>query len=187
MADDAVEAAFAGELDVSGGASDAIRRALPISSSVDAQGTLPVEVDTARAVPIPAPDPGLVSSRAAQIELVQKTELGARINGVLTGSVDFQQRDGTIAVRLGSVVDLLRERYASAEIDRIAGSGALGTYVTLAQLQAAGVPISYNPAYDEVEFGIDYDDAPEAAKVQVEQIGAPTLGTDRVGIDQIPR
>lgn len=190
MANEAVEAAFAGELDVSGGASETLRRALPVNIPAEVRANLPAEVEAALAMSIPAPDSGLAASRAAQTDLadlVQKTELGARVNGVLTGAVDFQQRDGAIAVRLGSVVDLLRDRYSSSEIDRIAGSGALGSYVTLAQLQAAGVPISYNSAYDEVEFGIDYDDAPEAAKVQVEQIGAPTMGTDRVGIDQIPR
>lgn len=59
--------------------------------------------------------------------------------------------------------------------------------MTLAQLQAAGVPISYDPVYDEVAFGIDYKDAPQAVKVQVEQIGPPTFRSDAALIDQIPR
>ena len=125
------------------------------------------------------------ASAAAETVLVPKTTLDARVNGVLTGSVDFQQLDGTIAIKLGSIVDMLRERFSSSELDRLQASASMDSFVTLDQLQAIGVPINYNPAYDEVEFGIDYDDAPEAAKVQVEQIGAPTIGGDRVLIDQI--
>jgi hypothetical protein len=105
----------------------------------------------------------------------------------MTGRVDFQQLNGTIAIRLGSVVDLLRDRYSAAELDRLSSAGAMSAFVTLAQLQAAGIPISYDPVYDELEFGVDYDDAPHAAKVQVEQIGAPSIGSDRTLMDQIPR
>jgi len=119
--------------------------------------------------------------------LVEKSQLDARVNGVLTGSVDFQQLDGTIAIRLGSVVDMLHDRFAPSELERISGAGALGSFVTLAQLQSAGIPIRYDPVYDEVEFGVEYDDAPHAAKVQMEQIGSPTLGSNRTGIEQIPR
>ncbi len=181
-ADQAVTTAFAGTLDVT-------REALPVSqtSQPSVPAPEPARDPVARAVPVPAPQPSLSASRQAQTELVPKTRLDARVNGVLTGSVDFQQLEGTIAIRLGSVVDMLRDRYTSPEMEAISGSGALNSYVTLAQLQAAGIPISYNPAYDEVEFGVDYDDAPQAAKVQVEQIGAPTLGQDRALIDQIPR
>ena len=92
LANEAVEAAFAGEFDVSRAATDAIRRAIPMDGQGDSGIALPVEVETARAVPIPAPDPGLVSSRAEQVELVQKTQLDTRVNGVLTGAIDFEQR-----------------------------------------------------------------------------------------------
>ena len=47
------------------------------------------------------------------------------------------------------------------------------------------MPIRYDPAYDEVEFGIDYDDAPQSAKVQIEQIGVATTVDERAVFDQI--
>lgn len=73
-------------------------------------------------MPIPTPQstPG---ARDLQNELVIKTRLDARINGVITGKVDFRQLDGTIAIRLGSVVDMLRNRFGADELDRIRGAG----------------------------------------------------------------
>ncbi|WP_108789091.1 hypothetical protein [Erythrobacter sp. Alg231-14] len=180
IANESVAAAFAGTLDVSG----------------DMGGTIPIEtggavrIETAQiagAVPVPAEPSGLSASRAAETELVTRTRLDARVNGVITGSVEFQQRDGTIAIRLGSVVDMLRDRYSASELDRFSQAGAKSAFITLDELQAAGIPITYDPVYDEVGFGIDYDDAPDAGKVQVEQIGSPSVGSDRALIDQIPR
>ena len=186
---ESVAAAFAGAIDVSGGVRDSLPISGPIPGSVS-ESSSGAGAETAQisgAVPLPATPSGLSASRAAEAELVTRSRLDARINGVVTGSVDFQQRDGTIAIRLGSVVDLLRDRYSATELDQFAGAGALGAFVTLADLQAAGIPISYDPVYDEVGFGIDYDDAPQAGKVQMEQIGSPMVGSDRALIDQIPR
>jgi len=178
IANEAVEAAFAGQLDVSG----EVRTALPIASRPSRGGD-----ETARIVPIPQADASLTSAREEQVELVQKTRLDARVNGVLTGTVEFEQRGATIAVRLGSVVDMLSNRFSAEELASLRSGRGANTYLTLAELQEAGIPISYSPAYDEIEFGIDYNDAPEAAKVQVEQIGAPTAASESVMIDQIPR
>ena len=172
-----VEAAFAGPLDVSGD----VRSALPLPPKP------PKSDAVVRAVGVTAP-PTSVSDRAEREAVIApKSKLDARVNGVLTGSVDFEQRDGAIAIRLGSVLNILRSRYSDAEFTRLAGGRAADTFLTLDQLQAAGVPISYSPAYDEIEFGIDYKDAPHAAKVQVEQISASGLSGDSVLIDQIPR
>ncbi len=189
VANEAIAAAFAGTLDVSGGVSGSVREALSVSARSSTGPATSSGVDrTARAIPLSSPVPDVsASSAAAEAELVAKTHLDARINGVMTGRVDFQQLNGTIAVRLGSVVDLLRDRYSASELDRISGASAMGSFVTLAQLQAAGIPISYDPVYDEIEFGIDYDDAPQAAKVQIEQIGVQSMGQDRVLMNQIPR
>lgn len=138
-------------------------------------------------VPQPAPSIGSAPGTRASdaLDIVSKSRLAARVNGVRTGSVDFQQLEGTIAIKLRSVLDLLHDRYNEDEYQALRGAQAIDTYVPLAQLQGAGIPIDYNPVYDEIEFDIDYQDAPEAAKVQVEQIGAPTVGTDRALIDQI--
>jgi hypothetical protein len=178
-------AAFTGTL----GASGDVRNSLALAPRPPVRPPRtpePAPDDTVRAVPIPTPQaaPG---ARDLQNELVIKTRLDARINGVITGKVDFRQLDGTIAIRLGSVVDMLRNRFGADELNRIRGAGGLDSFLTLAQLQAAGVPISYDPVYDEVAFGIDYKDAPQAVKVHVEQIGSPTFRSDAALIDQIPR
>lgn len=178
---ESIEAAFAGAIDVSG----AVRSSIPVASPRPPNRPETVSEPVARAVPVRTPEPALSASVAPPIELVQKTQLDARVNGVLAGSVDFRQLDGTIAIRLGSVLDMLRDRYSASEFERLSAGQSSNTFVTLGALQAAGIPISYNPAYDEVEFGIDYQDAPQAAKVQVEQIGAPTLSPESVMIDQI--
>ena len=169
-----IEAAFAGAIDVAG-----VRSAIPIDDIAQSDAA------TESSFALPPVDPAVSASAAAQAELVPKTELDARVNGVLAGSVDFQQTDGSIAIRLGSVVELMSGRFSASELEHLSSSAASDSYVTLMELQAAGVPIRYNAAYDEVEFGIDYNDAPEAAKVQVEQIGGQTSAADSVMIDQI--
>ncbi|BDI59568.1 hypothetical protein [Qipengyuania nanhaisediminis] len=207
-----IEAAFAGTLDVSGGVRDAlpiepVERA-GIAPAPVSRAAPPVATPTARTAPVredigvddnrvDQADPGLValpahartlqSSREAQIDLVAKTHLDARVNGVAVGRVDFEQRGATIAVRLGSVVDLLQARFTAEELSKLRSGGAIDAYLTLDQIRAAGIPINYDPVYDEIEFGIDYQDAPQAAKVQVEQIGVPVSDQHSVMIDQIPR
>ncbi|WP_162627558.1 hypothetical protein [Erythrobacter sp. KY5] len=180
-ANESIEAAFAGAIDVSNEA----RRSIPTVSGRGPQLPEPAAARDAQLVPIPEPGASVSASAAAQAELITKTRLDARVNGVLTGSVDFRQLDGTIAIRLGSVVDVLHERFTPGEIEHLRAGDTIDTFITIAELQAAGIPINYNPVYDEVEFGIDYQDAPYAGKVQVDQIGAPTVGTERTGIDQI--
>ncbi|MGJ8606255.1 MAG: hypothetical protein ACSHXH_19250 [Marivita sp.] len=187
IANEAIEAAFAGTLDLSGG----VRETLPGASASEPQTAQPASEQSAGMVPIPIPETSQSGSGsgsgAGPAVLVQKTQLDARVNGVLTGAVDFEQRDGSIAVRLGSVVDMLQDRFSASELAQLQSGNAADTFITLADLQAAGIPISYDPVYDEVSFGIDYEDAPQADKVQVEQIGTPSMGSDRTVMDQISR
>ncbi len=140
------------------------------------------------AIPVPVKTASPMSERIADaLDIAPKTRLDARVNGVKTGSVDFQQQGTTIAVKLRSVLDLLHDRYDQAEYEHFRSAPAIDSFVPLAALQSAGIPIRYDPVYDEIELAVDYDDAPQAAKVQVEQIGAPTLGGERALIDQISR
>jgi hypothetical protein len=185
IAAESVEAAFSGPLDVSSG----LRSALPLEhpSPQRPQSPAPAAQEAAMAAQGIDAANQLGANILAQEALMAKTSLDARVNGVLVGSVDFQQLDGTIAVGLRSVTDLLRDRFSASELSAIDGSAAADSFVPLSQMQAAGIPIRYNPAYDEIEFGIDYEDAPNAAKVQMEQIGGSTLGSERAGIDQIHR
>lgn len=180
----ALEAAFASPLDISGG----MRNAPPVDLEPLPMPTpAPTRAPTARAVPIPAPAPNVGAQAARETMLIAKTRLDARVNGVLTGKVDFRQQGGTIAIKLRSVVEILRDRFSASEFDALVAGQSADRFIPLAELQAAGIPIRYNAAYDEVEFGIDYKDAPNAAKVQVEQIGPSGARGDSVLIEQIPR
>ena len=174
-----VEAAFAGAID----ASNAVRSSLPITET----RPNPQADNVQRAIRVGTPTRELQGAAAAESALVPKTKLDARVNGVLTGSVEFEQRAGTIAIKLRSVANMMREQFSKTEFAQITRGQSIDSYVTLAQLQAAGIPISYNPAYDEIEFGIDYQDAPNAKKVQVDQISVAPAGPELTAIEQIPR
>lgn len=188
IANRSVEAAFAGVID----ASAAARNSLPIAQKPQTNVLQPNSAQPAadvarRAIPAGAPPPQVSATAAAELALIPKSKLDARVNGVLTGSVEFQQLDGTIAIRLRSVAHMMREQFSETEFSEIVGGQAIDSFVPLAQLQAAGIPVSYNPAYDEVEFGIDYQDAPNAKKVQIDQISIAPIGPELTAIEQIPR
>ena len=183
IASRSVEAAFAGAIDVS----SAVRNSLPVAPNAQPETSRPQVEEVRRAIPAAVPPPQVSATAAAQAALVPKAKLDARVNGVLTGSVDFRQLDGTIAIRLRSVAHMMREQFSSAEFAEIMGGQSIDNFVPLAQLQAAGIPISYSPAYDEVEFGIDYQDAPNAKKVQIDQISVAPIGPELTAIEQIPR
>jgi hypothetical protein len=183
IASRSVEAAFAGAIDVS----SVVRDSLPIAPTVQPDTSRPQAEEVRRAIPAAEPSPQMSATAAAQAALVPKAQLDARVNGVLTGSVDFRQGQGTIAIRLRSVANVMREQFSKAEYDAILGGRSIDTFIPLAELQAAGIPINYNPAYDEVEFGIDYQDAPNAKKVQVDQISVTPIGSELTAIEQIPR
>ncbi len=60
-------------------------------------------------------------------------------------------------------------------------------YFSLAELKAQGIPISYDPVYDEFNIG-QTDTRPQAArKVHMDQISVPERGLGSSGIDQIRR
>lgn len=183
IANRSVEAAFAGAIDVS----NAVRSSLPIAPTPWPNPSAPNVDEVRQAIPLARPSSDLRGAAAAQAVLVPKSKLDARVNGVLTGSVEFRQLDGTIAIRLRSIANMMRERFDQTEFAEIIAGQSIDTFVSLAELQAAGIPVSYNPAYDEVEFGIDYQDAPNAKKVHVDQISVPPLDRDLTAIEQIPR
>lgn len=116
-----------------------------------------------------------------------RSQLTTRIDGKAAGKVDFQQTTTGLAVRLGSIVELLGDRYDAAQIARIRASAAGDVYLPLSQLQAQGIPISYDPVYDEFNVGL-VDTRPKAArKVHMDQISAPERGLGSTGMDQVPR
>lgn len=128
-----------------------------------------------------------VFGTGGSISLDIKSQLVTRVDGKAAGSVDFQQTATGLAVRLGSIVEVLGDRYAPAQIDRIRTSAASDVYLPLAELQAQGIPISYDPVYDEFNVG-QTDTRPKAArKVHMGQISAPERGLGTAAIDQVGR
>lgn len=129
----------------------------------------------ARAAIVPKPAPAFAAPVSAeQARLGQfdfRAQLLTRIDGRTAGAVDFQQTRAGLKVRLGSVAEVLADRLPPAELARIRNSAAGNTWLSLPELQAQGVPISYDPVYDEFNIG-QRDTRPKAAsKVHIEQIG----------------
>lgn len=129
--------------------------------------------------------PGLGDGGAVPIEI--KSQLVTRVDGKATGAVDFTQTATGLKVRLGSIVELLGDRYDPAQIARIKASNASTIYLSLVELQAQGIPISYDPVYDEFNVGTT-DSRPKAArKVHIDQITTPERGGISAGVVQIRR
>jgi hypothetical protein len=136
----------------------------------------------------PARDPQPRAQALSQVSMPDiRSQLVTRIDGRAAGTVDFQQTSTGLAVRLGSLAEVLSDRYEPAMINRIRASAAKDTYLPLSQLQAAGIPISYDPVYDEFNVGM-LDTRPKAAhKVHMEQISSPERGLSTTAIDQLRR
>lgn len=143
------------------------------------------------AVVVPKPAPALAAPVSASpspiADLASKSQLVTRVDGRTAGALDFQQTAAGLKVRLGSVVEVLADRYDDAQLARIRTSAAGNAYVSLAELQAQGIPISYDPVYDEFNIGRT-DTRPKAArKVHMDQISAPERGLGATGMAQVPR
>lgn len=110
-----------------------------------------------------------------------------RVDGKAAGKLDFQQTANGLLVRLGSLADVLGDRLDPALLARIRASSSANVYLPLARLQADGIPISYDPVYDEFNIG-SVDTRPKSAKkVHMDQITVPERGIGSVSIGQVPR
>jgi len=135
--------------------------------------------------PAVAPPPGLGTNSPFALDI--KSQLVTRVDGKAAGAVDFQQTATGLTVRLGSIVDILSDRYDPAQIARIRASAASNLYLSLDDLQAQGIPISYDPVYDEFNVG-QTDTRPKfARKVHMDQIGTPERGLGTTAMDQVRR
>lgn len=146
----------------------------------------------AAAIVVPKPAaPALTAPTAAAPGKIANLDITARlltrIDGRTAGAVEFRQTAAGLTVRLGSVAEVLADRIAPAELDRIRTSGAGNAWLSLAELQANGVPISYDPVYDE--FNIGHTDTRPAAgrKVHMDQISVPERGANAAGMQQARR
>jgi hypothetical protein len=136
-------------------------------------------------VPTAAP-PGLRAGSPVY-EIDVKSQLVTRIDGKTAGAVEFQQTAGGLRVRLGSIIEVLGDRFESSQLARIRASAASNAWLSLADLQAQGIPISYDPVYDEFNVG-HIDPRPKAGrKVHIDQISEPERGFGSTGIGQIRR
>jgi hypothetical protein len=94
------------------------------------------------------------SARAAYIAQVDAAEPGQRMavraGDQVLGQVEFQVADGQVSVRIGQVLDLFQGRMDGAEFAQLRASSAAREFVSLDRLHAAGIPLDYNAAYDEL-------------------------------------
>lgn len=153
-----------------------------------AASSAPTPAKTA-AIAVPRPtSPALAAPPASKPAIPEVTaQLITRVDGKTAGAVDFQQTPAGLKVRVGSIVEVLADRYDPAQLARIRGSAAGNQYLSLAELQAQGVPISYDPVYDEFNVGLT-DTRPKAArKVHMDQISTPERGLGATGMAQVPR
>lgn len=163
----------------------ALRPAFPAAS---APASPRASVPALAGIPRAKPQPGLAGAGAqAGYGLDIKSQLLTRIDGKAAGQLDFRQTPSGLSVRLGSLAEVLGERLDPAMQARIRASSSGNVYLSLAQLQAQGIPISYDPVYDEFNIGM-LDTRPKAAgKVHMEQISTPERGIGSVNVGQVPR
>jgi len=158
----------------------------PVPVANPAAASLPPPVATLAAA-VPRPAALLTAPSVSPTKIAITSQLIARVDGKSVGTVDFAQTETGLKVRLGSIAELLGDRYDPAQMAWIKASSASNTYLSLAELQAQGIPISYDPVYDEFNVGLT-DTRPKAArKVHMDQITAPERGADSTGIDQVRR
>lgn len=128
---------------------------------------------------------GLGTDRFVSLDI--KSQLTARVDGKSAGTIDFQQTTTGLLVRLGSLVEVLSDRYETADLARISSSPASNAYLSLTDLQAQGIPISYDPVYDEFNIG-HTDSRPTAAhKVHIDQISSAERGPSSSALSQARR
>lgn len=161
----------------------------PVAAASAKPASAPAPAALAAVLPKPAPALTAPASAAALHVAAPafNARLFTRIDGRASGEVDFQQTAAGLKVRLGSIAELLAERIPASELARIRCSGAGNAWLSLAELQAQGIPISYDPVYDEFNIGRE-DARPRAArKVHIDQISAPQRRAGAVIMDQILR
>ena len=153
----------------------------------------PATPPAAAATVVPKQAPALTAPPAAAgaspriADLEFKSRLLTRVDGRTRGQVDFQQTAAGLKVRLGSVAEVLADRLPAGELARIRGSSSADAWLSLAELQAQGIPISYDPVYDEFNIGRE-DTRPRAArKVHIDQISTPERSDGAAAMDQIRR
>lgn len=81
-----------------------------------------------------------------------ESRLPIMIDEQVAGMLEFQQTLDGLYVRVGSLVNLLSDRFTASELARMENASALDAYLSLADLRRAGIPISYDPIHDGFEL-----------------------------------
>lgn len=100
------------------------------------------------------------SVRLAYIAQVDAAPAGQRLavraGGEVLGAVAFQVDGGVVSVHVGQVLDLFESQMDQAQFAALRGSPAAHDFVSLERLQAAGIAITYNAAYDELVLDTEH-------------------------------
>lgn len=137
----------------------------PVATTPD-----PIDVDSGLPETVPsavAQEPKL--SDAAEVENPtektlqhvnqgDKTALPVLVDGKHAGELEFLDSDRLISVRLGSLLELVSDRFEPAEYQRLAASPAAQEFIPVDDLSAAGLEISYDPVYDEFNLAAGPND-----------------------------
>ena len=143
-----------------------------VPSAPDAAGSMAEPQLAAVSAKDPSQDP----------KLVVESNLPMMIAGKVAGQLKFLQTLDGLNVRLGSLVDLLKDHMAAEGLARFEGTPALDAHLSLAELRKAGIPIVYDPIGDVFELR---DAAPvtapgpaatlAASASTAQDLGAPTV------------
>lgn len=134
---------------------DALPRAAMVPGPVSAS---PIP---ASAVPAQVPDPLAALAEPVTSEPVQtsfgsttfiESRLPAVIDAQIAGRLDFRQTLGGLHIKVGSLVNLLKDRFEAGELERLGSGPALDSFVSLKDLQKAGIPLAYDPVSDRFEL-----------------------------------
>ncbi|WP_432768858.1 MAG: hypothetical protein HEQ22_16075 [Sphingopyxis sp.] len=99
---------------------------------------------------LPAPA-ALSREQRATLLTEAPTQLSLVVDGRRLGDVAIRMVDTTtVEVQLAGLLDLLAPRFDAQEFAALRGAPAAGGYVSLAQLDAAGIDLDYDPVYDEL-------------------------------------
>lgn len=95
-----------------------------------------------------------------------KVALAVIANGRYVGEAEFADNDQVVSVKLGSLLEIVSDRFEPDEYARLSASSAAQEFIPVDTLAAAGLPISYDPVYDEFNLGLPEPGSPEGAQAQ---------------------
>lgn len=78
-----------------------------------------------------------------------RTSLRVVMGAVHSGKLEFSDKGQVISIRLGSLLSLVANRFDKSEFERLSQSAAASEFVPMDTLVEMGMPIRYDPVYDE--------------------------------------